>query len=136
MQSKNRCLEKLIINSETFLKSAESGDLSNIGAFEERRNSIIAALQIYDRKISDLITHLSPSEKTHSLIQQAKRYSEINDILIQSISDLDKKIIIKIEEEKCRIMKELSSSEKQNAMVKKFKSTWVPEAGERLDGKL
>jgi len=136
LQSKNRCLEKFLKYSEEFLSQAEMGDLSSINEFQNRREGALKAVLLFDRKITEIIEELSSDEKTNTLIESVKQALAAKDELIQSILITDQKIIAKIEEEKERLLKELSTSDKSMQMVKKFKSKWISESGEKLDGKL
>src|SRR5688572_23953438 len=136
LRSKNRCLEKFLRYSQEFLTYAEGGDLSTLQYFQSRRDATLKALQLYDRKISEMVAQLSPSERTTSLIESVRQTLELKGKLIQSILATDQKIISKIEDEKKRILQELSSSDRNKQLVRKFKSGWIAEAGEKLDGKI
>jgi hypothetical protein len=136
LESKNRCLKKFLTYSQEFLRSAESGDFSTIQKLQDHRESVIKALQLFDRKITSTIQALRPEERTPELMRSVKAIITIEGELLQSIIETDQQIVSQIEEEKARLLKELSSSDKTAQMVKKFKSTWVSEPGEKLDGKL
>jgi hypothetical protein len=136
LQSKNRCLGKFLSCSETFLAQVRTGDLSQLEPFQNQRDSILKALDLYDRKISELIEKLSPQEKTPQFISSVKQIIARDSSLFQSILQIDEQIVTEIEKEKARLTQELSASDKNNQMVKKFKSTWVAESGEMLDGKI
>jgi len=136
IESQNRCLKRFVTDSQQFIASANRGDLSELYQLQEKRDSIIKALQLYDRKISREVLNLNSKAKTPEFIQTVKELCQQKENLIQSILALDSKIISLIEEEKLRLMKEVSEFEKRTNLTKKFKSTWVSESGEKLDGKL
>ena len=136
LQSKNRCLLNFLNQSKKFLAAAETGSLSGLQDFQNYRDATLKTLDLYDRKITDSISMLSISEKTAPFIRSVKDTQELKEELIRSILKTDQEIIEKIKEEKSRLLMELSASNKNNQMVKKFKSTWISESGEKLDGKL
>jgi hypothetical protein len=136
LESKNRCLNKFLEYSKDFFVYAENDDLSNIQKFQDKREKVIKSFSLYDKKIVDVISQLKPEEKTPFLIEQVKALIQIKEEIIQSILTIDQKIIAKIEEEKIRLLQELSSSDKKDQLMKKFKSHWVPESGDKLDGQI
>ncbi len=136
LQSKNRCLQKFLKCSEDFLAFSESGDLTYIHKFQKQRNSIVKALLLYDIKISEIVKTLSENQKTTSLIDSIKKILIDKEDLVQTILITDQRIIVQIEKEKSRLLKELSTSDKSSQQVKKFRSKWISESGEKLDGKL
>ncbi len=136
LHSKNRCLEKFLGCSQEFIFLAEQGDFSHLDKFHNRREVLMKAFVLYDQKISKTIQTLLPIEKTTELIQSARQAEEIKCNLIQAISKVDQKIMLAIQKEQRRLQKELLASEKESQIVKKFKSSWVSESGETLDGKL
>lgn len=136
LQSKNRCLKKFLELSAEFLKSAEKGDLSALSDFESRRDAIVRVLELFDRRIAEAIQRLPAAERSDMLIAAIHRELEAKNTLVQSILSVDEKIMMSIEREKDRIAQDIASSEKGKNMVKKFKSSWVPESGEEFDAKL
>jgi hypothetical protein len=136
LQSKNRCLQRFLTLSEDFFSTIQNGDLSTLEMFQTRRESTIKALDLYDRKITEVISQLLPTERTQALIDGVTRVLEEKDRLIHRILAADEKIILKIEDEKNRVQRELSSSQKSRDMLKRFKSSWVPESGEEIDRNL
>lgn len=133
LRSKNRCLERFLTLSEEFLTLAVKGDFSELQAFQGRRESTLKAMDLFDRKISEVVTALPYAQRTPSLIEAVKKALNEKEILVHQILEVDLKIISKIEDEKNNLLKELSSSRKSRAVLGKFKSTWVSGAGEELD---
>jgi len=136
LQSKNRCLSRFLDGSRSFLLLAEKGDFSGLQLFQTQREATLKALELYDNKVSDLIENLPSADKTPALIEAVRKAEEQKTELIQSILLTDKKIISKIEEEKDRLQKQLSVTDKNAQLVKKFKSRWISESGEQLDENL
>lgn len=136
LQSKNRCLKKFLDLSADFLKSAEAGDFRELSSFETRRESTIKALELYDRKISEIVELLGPTDRTPELASQVQRELNLKESLIHEILAVDLKIIGKIEEEKNRILREVASTRKSKEAMSKFKSTWTKASGDELDEKL
>jgi hypothetical protein len=134
IQSKNQCLQKFLLGTEKFLELYDLGSSPDINELHQFRESMIKTIHIYDKKVGKLINDLQPTEKTSQLIETVRALVHEQDNLIQAILLVDKKIIQRIEEEKEQLLKELSTSDRQKEIVRKFKSTWVPEAGEKLDG--
>lgn len=136
LKSKNLCLNNLLTECTKFLNSAQNGDLSCLDDFQKKRASTIKALDLYDRKINELIEKLPAADRTPELQQAIKQTQSLKDQLTHSIITLDEEIISLIKEERNRLLKELTSVDRSSQMVKKFKSKWIPESGEKLDGKI
>jgi hypothetical protein len=136
LESKNRCLNRFLRISEKFLSEARAGDLSHLNDFETKRDSVLKAIALYDRKISEEVTKLSPLEKTAPFIESVKKSIQTKDSIIATIFSIDNYIINEIEREKTRLVQELSETDKNHHLVMKFKSKWISESGETLDGKL
>jgi GTP1/Obg family GTP-binding protein len=136
IQSKTRCLKKFLKISESFLGEAQSGDFSRLTEFHEKRDKMLRAFELYDRKISQIVTSLPQSERTPKLIESVKSALVDRDQLLIEVLKVDAKIIEQIEEAKKKILKELAASRKSKQIVQKFKSGWIGESGEELDQKL
>jgi hypothetical protein len=136
LDSKNRCLNKFLKYSETFLMEAQAGNLTEIDRFQNQREAIIKALQLYDRKISEETLKLSSLERTPALIASAQQAFLLREKIIEAILKIDQNIMAEIEKEKNRLIQELSDSDKNHHLVMKFKSKWVSEPGETLDGQI
>ena len=136
LQGKNSYLKKFLNCTEEFLPHAESGDFSTLNLFQKRRESALKALQFFDQKISIVLSAIPKSEKTPSLVSAVEKLLETKTQLIHAILSADQKVMATIENEKNRLLKEVTASDKNQQLVKKFKSSWVSESGEQLDGKL
>lgn len=115
---------------------AKTSGLPEIQEFLEYRESILKVIGLYDKQIAATIALLTPQEKTLTFLQSVKTEQNLHESLIQAILELDKKITTRIEEERNRLLQEISNSEKNAKIAKKFRSKWIPEPGENLDGKL
>ncbi len=135
-QTKNRCLKKFLEVSTSLVNFLEKGDFSTLKEAESKREAILKAMELYDRKISETISLLSSSEKTADLKKSVMQELQTKTSLIELILKTEKKIVSSIEIEKEKIHKEILSTEKNKSMVKKFKSSWVAESGEGVDTKL
>jgi hypothetical protein len=136
LESKNRCLRRFLELSADFLRRAEQGDLSELDPFQTRRETVLRTLDLFDRKITEVVAHLSPEQRTSQLVRQVELALAEKDDTVRQILIVDDKIIRRIEEEKTRIVRELASSEKSRSNIQRFKSTWVPTHGEELDQQL
>jgi hypothetical protein len=136
LQSKKKCLRRFLTVSETFLASAEQGDLSSLESFELQREAVIKALGMYDRKITEAVRAMPMEARTPALSQYVQRDLDDEAYLVQTILKTDNRIVACIEREKERLSKEMAANRKNNELTGRFKSTWVPESGEGLDKKV
>ena len=68
LRSKNRCLEKFLEASTDFLTQARSTDsLPDLPAFEARRDAILKAIDLYDRKVNEAVAMLPQGPKARTL---------------------------------------------------------------------
>lgn len=130
LQSKNRCLNRFLKITERFLSAK---DLSALPAFEQERESILKALDLYDRKITGVVMGLTDLERTPELSKQVEDALETKHFLVNQILALDEKIIARIEDEKSRLVREMNQTQKTRDTVNKFKSAWIPDSGDGID---
>jgi hypothetical protein len=135
LRSKNKCLEKFLSLSADFLEKAEGGDVSGLSLLEERRGACLKAIELYDRKISEAVAMVPPSERTE-LADAVQLALDKRQIIVEKIVATDAKIIARVEEEKARILTELNKTKKTKNTLGKFKSAWLAESGEGIDTKL
>lgn len=134
LQSKNRCLKRFLDLSMEFIEQAEKiGVMPDLQSFHLRRDATLRAIDLYDRKISQVVIALPQVDRTPELVKNVELALDSKNRLVHLILTADEKIMSKIEEEKARIQRDVSSSQKAKDAMKKFKSTWVNEAGEELD---
>jgi hypothetical protein len=136
MQSRNRCLVKFQECTLAFLKEAQAGNFSQIESFQKNRDYLIKAFQLYDRKLTSVIELLPRGYRTPLLLQEVSNENARSEYLIKNIFKLDQEVITLINEEKSKLQNELFESDRNHNQVNKFKSHWVSEAGEILDGKI
>ena len=132
MQSKNRCLNRFLDTSEKFLESAEQGDLSELDGFQDRRDVILRAIDLYDRKIEQLIAGISSEQKTPEFLKNVKEIIFQKDKIILEIQRVDAKIIHYVMQERESVAREISASRKSRKIIGKFKSSQNV-VSERLD---
>jgi len=135
LQSKKRCLRRFLEVSEQFAVKAEQGDLSGLASLEVRRERSIKTLGLIDRKITETVRALAPEARTRALSQAVRHELDDEVYLVQSILSADNRIMNCIEVEKQRLAREMASNRKSHDAAGRFRSTWVPEAGEGLDQK-
>jgi hypothetical protein len=133
LQNKRRCLRRFLEVSEQFLRDATQGDLSGLDNFESRREAAIKTLGMIDTRITELVRAIPLDRRTATLSQAVQGNLDEEAALVQSILTTDNRIMACIEREKERITKELNATRKQHEIAGKFKSFWMPEAGEGLD---
>ncbi|MBL7715660.1 MAG: hypothetical protein JNL01_09350 [Bdellovibrionales bacterium] len=136
LKSKNKCLERFLSLSQQFVAetpSADSLDMATLSQFEARREATLKAMDLFERKLSEAVSLLTPIEKTPELVAAVRAELERKEVLIHKILEVDLKIISKIEETKNQILREISSGKKNREVLSRFKSHWVPASGEGLD---
>lgn len=136
LKSKNRCLERLLSLSQQFVaetSTMEPLDMSGLTQFEARREATLKALDLFERKLSEAVSLLTPIEKTPALVAAVRTELERKEALIHQILEVDLKIISKIEETKNQILREINSGKKNREVLSRFKSHWVPLSGEGVD---
>jgi len=142
LRSKNRCLRKFLQASTEFLASAEESEtLPDVVEFGTRRDAILKAIDLYDRKISEAVALLpearSPGQELpKELIDGIQAALDDKKALVHQILQVDDKILALIDAEKNRVLKDMASTQKQDEITRKFKSTWVHQSGEGVDEKL
>ena len=136
LKAKNAYLKKFLICTEDLVPLVESGDFSTLTAFQKRRDSILKGIQFFDQKISNALLNISETKTTPSLINAVVELVETKTHLIQTIILADQRIMAAIEAEKNRLQKEAIASDRSQQLVKKFRSSWISESGEQLDGKV
>jgi hypothetical protein len=137
LRSKNRCLQRFLEASEAFLAVTETGDFAGLSTFHERRESILKAIGLYDRKITEAVRTLDEIRvKDPVLVETVRGALDAKTALIHKILSIDDKIVANIEQEKARVSRELSTTARTRETVGKFRSTRAHEAGEELDKKL
>lgn len=137
LRSKNRCLEKFLQASSEFLTLARSsGTLPELPSFEARRDAILKAIDLYDRKVNEAVAGLPRGPRPKELVAAVEISLKEKDTLVHRILAVDEQILQLVEEEKTKVLKEMASNQKRAALTQKFKSSWIPEAGEEIDKKL
>lgn len=126
LRSKNKCLERFLELSKEF-----DGTFENLERFETRREATLKAIALYDRKIAEAATMLTPPFDHLKAAVEAEMARK--EKLVHEILDVDLRIIGQIEELKNRLLQEVAVARKGREMLAKFRSTWVAESGEGLD---
>ena len=133
LKSKNKCLQRFLEVSLTFLDQASSQDFSNLQGFQDQREASLKAIDLYDRKITESIALLPQLEHMAELSFAVEELLQRKHQIVAQIVAVDEKIVAQIELEKLRIQRELNQSQKSKDTVGKFKSAWVPNSGDSLD---
>lgn len=136
LQSKHRCLRRFLQVSEQFLAEIDRGDpsaLAGLEDFESRRETVIRTLGLIDKRITDVVRALPATSRSSTLSEAIQGSLDEEAALVQSILSTDNRIMARIEREKEHISKNLAAARKQHEIAGRFKSTWMPEAGDGLD---
>jgi NhaP-type Na+/H+ and K+/H+ antiporter len=136
LENKNRCLQRFLEVSTHFLGEAQAGDFAHLISFQSKRARILKTIELYDRKIDEsaaLARVTRPDETTIASIRALIQQSET---LVAEILRQDDQILLTIEKQKNQLIADLQSTAKSQSQIARFKSHWVPPAGEELDEKL
>jgi len=133
LRSKNKCLQRFLDVSVTFLAQASEGDFSQLQIFQDSRDASLKAIDLYDRKVTEAIQLLPAIENTADLSFQVEECLQNKHRLVALILSTDEKIMALIDQEKTKIQRELTQSQKSKEAVGKFKSAWVANSGDSLD---
>jgi hypothetical protein len=134
LQSKNRCLGKLLELSVAFLKKECTEHFhEELENFIRDRDAILKVLDLYDRKVTEAVRALPLVERTPELISEVQLALNEKDRLIQSIILKDNEVTARIEERKRKLQEDLIATRRSHELAGKFKSTWVNEPGEGFD---
>ena len=133
IKSRNRCLERVLALTDDYSSQPESADLEGLEPFQEKRAVVFKAIDLYDRKISEVITEMPRLEKTNALVDAVKALVRTKEELTRQIFISDDKVIRKIEASQAALAKELQNARRSKDALNKFKSNWVSENGEEVD---
>jgi hypothetical protein len=134
LRSKNRCLSRFLEASKNFLTEAQTqGVLPSLPDFELQRESILKAISLYDRKVTEAIPHISATDRTPELSKAVEQSLQEKDAILAEIVIADQQVLKLVEAEKNRVGRELAATNKSRNLAQKFKSSWVAEAGEEID---
>jgi hypothetical protein len=137
LRSKNRSLEGFLAISRAFLDSLEAGsDLAGLDRFHAERDASLKTIDLYDRKISEAVNLMPTEVRTPELVEEVRAQLDRKESTIREILTLDLEIMARIENARNALIKDLSATRKSQETLGKFKSRWVPEAGEEIDQKL
>ncbi len=133
LKTKNRCFQKLLDLSEEFLAKLNSGDLAILGIYEEDWVRTFKILGFCDKQLEKYIKTY-PKIDNSNLIDELTSVEALNQAAVPLIIRNNQKIISRIEMELDTIKKDLLASDKNQQLFRKFKSSWISESGEKLDG--
>ena len=122
--------------SVDFLQEITNGDLSGLDQFEARRNQCLEVILSGDKKIAEIAKGIAEKEKTTALLHVLGELSRRSDHIFSEIIQIDAKIIEKLSQEKDQLKGRLTDFNRNEKLVRKFKSSWIPNSGDKLDGSL
>ena len=136
IRSRNRCLEKILALTDDYSSQTDTSDLQGLEPFQQKRAVVFKAIDLYDRKISEVITEMPRQEKTNTLVDAVKSLVSQKEELTRKIFISDDKVLKKIEAAQRDIAKEMQTARRNKESLNKFKSSWVTENGEEVDKSL
>lgn len=143
LQTKNRCLDRLMDATRVFLASpletlVVNGTAVNeeirtpLTVYEDERLTIIRTLELHDKHVNTLIAELSPADKGPEFLEAIHAVLLENERLIQAIINADDMVFRRIREAQDQIIKLVQESRKSGEILSKFKSGSLP-TGEGMD---
>ena len=140
LRSKNRCLEKLKSATARFLEHPLEaivvpvpGD-DPLEKFDEERMSIVRAIELYDRKVDEILRNLPrASIKSENFVNEAREIMAEGQLLLAEVLATDETVFARIREAQNRVQKLGVDSRRSKETLSKFKSSWVTENGEEMD---
>lgn len=139
LRSKSRCLRrmldaggKFLALSNTLLTQTENKE-NPLAVYDAERESIMNALALYDRKLTEMIQALNPEQRAGIWIEKARSEMLLNETLVLAVLDMDDLVMKKITQAQAQISQQLADNRKSRETVAKFKSTWVSDGGEEVD---
>jgi hypothetical protein len=137
LRSKNKCLERFLEASQGFISREQNApDLNALPELQQRRESAIKAIELYDRKIEEAAALLTEADRTEELSTAVKAELTRRDVLVEKILRVDLELISRIEDAKNSLLRDMANEKKSKDTLAKFKSTWVAPSGEGIDGTL
>lgn len=136
LESKNGALRRYLEASLDFLAALEAGDTSRVEHYQERRDAILRAFELFDRKAGEAASMIRSEQRTPDFLVLVRRLLEEKKSLLERITDADVRIVGLVEKECESVRSQIASSRKGKDAISKFKSSWVKESGEGLDTKL
>ena len=133
IRSKNRCLERFMQLSIEFLADAETGDYDEIGEFQTKREGILRAMDLYNRKVNEFLEANPDSIRARDISDEIRVLTYRSDEIVAEIADIDRRIILSLEVERDRTVSEIQESKKVKNTVGRFKSGAAGAPGEELD---
>lgn len=137
LRSRNKCLRRFLELSSRFLRSEQSisDDSTDLIEFQSQRSGLLKAYGLYDQKVTELV-EATPNLKTdEKLIGAVIDSMAEKKQLIAEISRVDEAIMNRIQSASEEVMSTISGENKKKSVLRRFKSTWIPESGEGLDKK-
>jgi hypothetical protein len=130
LKAQNRCLEK-------FMKFSSKEDLPEEDLMKkmiQRRSEALRAYELFGQKLLKTLQEIEPTQKTPQFIQTMKSHFALQMDLVQTLLRINEEMMEKIQFEISRLSQEILISEKAQQRVQKFKSQWIIQSGEQLDG--
>jgi hypothetical protein len=136
IEKKNRCLGSLLDCSQKFLSEAQHDGSSAVYQYEKARAKWFNLSTVYDRLINQRAKSPIQGLTDPKFSQQLKTALEHQKTILTALLEMSQKIIELLETQKSEISLELNKSDQHRSLLIKFRSTWVAEAGQGLDGTL
>lgn len=136
LKGKNRCLQRFLELTESFVTRPPQEALAELGDFERERDAILKAADLYDRKAVELAQAMPVAARNAEFQSALADVFAEKERITRTILELDERVLALIEAERAQLLKSIVSTQKSADTMKKFKSTWVAGSGEGIDRKL
>jgi len=118
LKHKNHFLEKFYSTNESELKRLFQSNFDNLDNFYHTRDSILEVLQHIDGEINKI--HVTQFELSDDEKKQAHKELEVKELFVSRIIAQDLEILQTIENEKNKIIIELSDVQKNKRAIKSY----------------
>ena len=142
LRSKNRCLDRLmtvtqevlLISDDKILEPAVNAPrVTPLELYDRERASVTKAVELFDGKITEIISAFTPQEKHGRTLEEVKSEMHKGELLLNAIFNADDIVFEKIARVQKRISTQLSENRRSREMLAKFKSQRSTDAGEEVD---
>lgn len=138
-RSKEKCLGEFLQVTQAFMlipddelsDTEKGGELVDI--YLNQRATILAAVELFDRKLNESIESLEKRDLPDLFISSAHSYLSNCDRLIQSIFDSDNGVFEKMRQAQEKIEFQIQSYSKNREILDRFKSQAKNHSGEGID---
>ncbi len=136
IERKNSLLQTFLKYSLEFINEINTENYNGLPQFESLRNKCLDAILAGENRINEIAKSLSEKDKNPEKVSTLRSLCSKSDEILSEIIRLDAQIIDKLSHEKEQLKDRLIEFNRGEKLVRKFKSSWIPLSGGKLDGSL